>query len=248
MLNVAIMICGHMRTYKECYKNFIDKIIEPNKHCSIDVYVATSHINSGRINSEPTIQPKSEIQYDKKYYKGHGLIYEVSKEDLAKKIRSLYSNENFNLKNVYFQDENILDNDIDPVSWEWFRRGVFSKPWFCYSNIENIKKYDIIVRTRPDLILKKEIKLFKSKDLKVFGSWPGDEKYESGTYLADFFAFGSPKIMETYCKIHLMKEPLDTSVKKHPYNSENQLALYLKKKGITMDYILDKRRDYEIQR
>lgn len=248
MLNVAIMICGHMRTYKECYKNFIKNIVIPNDNCNMDIYIATSNINSGRVNLLPTIKPSEKIQYDKKYYKGHGLIYKISKNDLESQIRSLYNNKSFNLKEVLFQEEKIKDNNIDPMSWEWFRRGIFSKPWFCLSNIKNIKKYDIIVRTRPDLILKKEIKLFQSNALKVFGNWPADEKYESRRYLADFFAFGPPELMKTYCNIHLMKDPIKTTVTKHPYNSENQLALYLKQQGINIDYILDKRKDYEIQR
>ena len=248
MLNVAIMICGHMRTYQKCYDNFISKIILPNKNHNLDVYIATSDINSGRVNLSPTIDPLNQVQYDKKYYKGHGLIYEVSKKNLEQKITDLYQNKNFNLKKILFQNENLSDNNIDPMSWEWFRRGIFSKPYFCLKNVDNIENYDIIVRTRPDLILKKEITFFKSESLKVFGGWPADEKYESRKYLADFFAYGSPNTMKTYCNIHLMKKPMDTTVTKHPYNSENQLNLYLNSKNIKTEYIIQKRNEYEIQR
>ena len=82
----------------------------------------------------------------------------------------------------------------------------------------------------------------------MFGGWPADDKYETRKYLADFFAFGSPKIMKNYCDIHLMKAPLPTSVKRHPFNSENQLSLYLKKNKIDTDYVLKNRQDYEIKR
>ena len=248
-MKVAIMICGHMRTFKESYDNFIKTLIAPNKEHEIDVFVATSHINSGRVNLNPTIEPAKEIIYDKKYYEGHGLIYEVDKNKLISEIKKTYSNENFNLKEIFIQDEKIKDNNIDPMSWEWFRRGIFSKPWFCFNSIDNINQYDIIVRTRPDLILQKEIKLFDSSDIKLFGGWQSDQlKYESGRYVADFFAFGNYETMKTYCDIHLMKSPMPTKSKKHPFNSENQLTLYLASKKIKPHFVLQKRKEYEVKR
>ena len=248
-MKVAIMVCGHMRTYKECYDNFIKTLILPNAQHEIDVFIATSSINSGRVNLKPTIPPMGEITFDKKYYQGHGLIYEIEKEKIKSEIKKTYKNKNFTLKEVFFQDEQIGDNNIDPMSWEWFRRGIFSKPWFCLNSIKNIENYDIIVRTRPDLILAKEIKLFDSDELKLFGGWPGDAlKYESGKYTADFFAFGNYKNMKTYCDIHLMRKPIETTSKKHPYNSENQLMLYIKKNNLNLKYVLKNRREYEVKR
>jgi hypothetical protein len=247
-MKVAIMICGHMRTFKKAYGNFIKTLIDPNKKHDIDVYIATSSINTGRTNTRPTIDPVGDITHDQKYFKGKGLIYKIDKDSLVSEIKTTYNSKDFNLKEIFLQDEKLEDNNINPKSWKWFRQGIFSKPWLCFNSIPNINQYDVIVRTRPDLILYKKIKLFDSNDIKLFGGWRGDNKYETGKYIGDFFAFGNYNTMKTYCDIHLMEHPMKTTVKNHPFNSENQLALYLASKGIKTNFVITKRRDYRIRR
>tara|TARA_Y100000361_G_scaffold139784_1_gene143140 strand:+ start:1707 stop:2465 length:759 start_codon:yes stop_codon:yes gene_type:complete len=249
-MNIAIMMCGHMRNYKKCYQNFIDSIIEPNKEHSIDLFITTSNVNSQRLQLSPYMSPSSKIKNDKKYYEGHGIIYNVDEANLRKDICDTYKK--LNVVDVHFVKENIEDNDIDPMSWEWFRRGIFSKPYESLNRVKKIqetqnKKYDVIVRTRPDLILQKKIKINKPESdcLYTFGGWPKRGKYEDDIYIVDFFCYGAMKDMETYTNIHKMYNPLPTKIKKHPYSSENQLYIYLKKHKINLKYLITSRGDYE---
>ena len=82
-MNIAIMMCGHMRTYKENYENFYNAHIKPNMNNNIDLFVVTSDVNSARHNLNPVIQPKSELKNDKKYFEGHGIIYNVDVSGLT---------------------------------------------------------------------------------------------------------------------------------------------------------------------
>ena len=257
-MNIAIMMCGHMRTYRENYENFYNAHIKPNMNHNIDLFIVTSDVNSARHNLEPVIEPTSELTHDKKYFEGHGMIYNVDKNNLIDGIKNQFNSEHYNLAKIHFVDENIEDNNIDPMSWEWFRRGIFSKPYYAMQIVkdyqkENNIKYDVVVRLRPDITPVKPVFInFPEKDtINVFGGplttfqpWQGPEKYEDGIYVFDSYAHGDLETIEKYVNIHKMYEPLPTNVNVHPYNSENQLHLYLRKNNIRINYVLNHRNDY----
>ena len=144
------------------------------------------------------------------------------------------------------------------MSWEWFRRGIFSKPYYGMQLVkeyqkENNFKYDAIIRCRPDITPTQPVTINSIDEnhiyvfggpLKTFQPWQSDEKYEDGIYIFDSYAHGDLKTMETYVNIHKKYEPSSTIVKKHPHNSENQLYLHLKKNNININYVINHRHGY----
>ncbi|MAF24434.1 hypothetical protein CL634_02510 [bacterium] len=260
-LNIAIMVCGHWRDGRRCYENFVNRIKGPNSHHNLDLFVITSGVDSARgtVTGKTYMNPVGEVKHDKKYYKKHGLIYNVSKDELKKEIEEVYKEEN--LIGVYLTEEEIEDNNINPMSWEWFRRGIFSKPFYGMQKVKEHQKqtnikYDVVLRTRPDLILRQYITIEKPDEntLYTFGGWKPwvhskKRRWRAlHKYMVDFFAYGSVDTMETYTNIHLAKEPIKTGRRKHPFQSEWQLCLYLKKHNIQRNFILNKRNLYNIPR
>ena len=257
-MNIAIMMCGHMRTYKENYENFYNAHIEPNKEYNIDLFIVTSDVNSARHNLSPVIEPTSELKNDKKYFEGHGIIYNVDESELTNEIKKQFNDEYYKLAGVYFVDEKIEDNNIDPMSWEWFRRGIFSKPYHAMQIVkeyqkENNIKYDVVVRLRPDITPLKQIAIQKPEQntINVFGGplstfqpWQSPDQFENGIYIFDSYAHGDLEIMEKYVSIHKRYESYETIVNKHPYNSENQLYLHLRNNNIKINYVINHRHGY----
>ena len=261
-MNIAIMMCGHMRTYKKNYENFYNTHIRPNMNQNIDLFVVTSGVNSAREHLDPVIEPISEIKNDKKYYEGHGIIYDVDTDKLYKEIESQFSDQYYRLAGIHFVDEKIEDNNIDPMSWEWFRRGIFSKPYHAMQIVkeyqkENNIKYDVVIRTRPDLNPLKLLVIERPEKntvyafggpMSTFQPWQAPDKYENGMYINDGYAHGDLETMEKYASIYKRYEPYKTTVNEHPYNSENQLYLHLLKNNVNINYIFNHRNYYGICR
>jgi len=255
---LAVLNCGHSRTFEKCYDNFLSKVIAPNaEEYDIDVFVVTSNIVSQKTNTRPIFKPKLVANGDQKYNKKtNGIIYEVNKEKLKRSVEHIYSSTKYKLVGVFFVPENIEDNNINPLSWEWFRRGIFSKPYYAMAKMKEEEKkigarYDAVLRTRPDVILEKSIRIknLERDTLYLPGGWvKNPQHYEDRFYIVDFLAHGDRKSMEKYTDIHKMREPLHTKVKSRPECSENQLYLYLKKNDIKIKFSLKNRLDYKIQR
>jgi hypothetical protein len=255
---LAVLNCGHSRTFEKCYDNFLSKVIAPNaEEYDIDVFVVTSSIVSQKTNTKPIFKPKLVADGDRKYNKKtNGIIYEVDEERLRRSVEHIYSSSEYRLVGVFFVPENIKDNNIDPLSWEWFRRGIFSKPYYAMTKMKEEEekigaRYDAVLRTRPDVILGKDIRIknLERDTLYLPGGWvKNPQHYEDRFYIVDFLAHGDRKSMEKYADIHKMREPLQTKVKSRPECSENQLYIYLKKNNIKIKFSLKDRSDYKIQR
>lgn len=261
---LAVLNCGHSRTFEKCYDNFLSKIIKPNaEEYDIDVFMVTSNIISQRDHIKPIFKPKRVAKGDQKYNKkANGIIYEVNEEKLKNRLKQIYSSHEvsktaeYKLAGVFFTPEKIEDNNINPLNWEWFRRGIFSKPYYAFNKMKEKEeetgiKYDAILRTRPDIILKKAIRVGNPEKDSLYlpGGWTKNAQYyEDKFYIADFLAHGDRESMKKYVKIFEMREPLETRVRERGNCSENQLYLYLKKNDMKIKFSLTKRSDYKVQR
>ena len=259
-MNIAIMICGHWRNGSKHYTNFLEKILKPNREHNIDLFVVTSAVNSERFthsrsDKNPYIKPVGDIKHDDRFSKENGRIYNISEKKLIDEIRNIYNNDN--LVDVHLTKENVEDNNINGESWEYFRRGIFSKPYEGVKRIdkyhkENSIKYDVILRTRPDLILHKNVIIEKPIENTIYtigGYKKNPDRLENGVSLCDFFAYGDYVTMKNYADIHTMIEPLPSKVK-HPFkeSGENQLDCYLTKMDIGRKFVINIRREWHIPR
>ena len=117
---------------------------------------------------------------------------------------------------------------------------------------ENNIKYDVVLRTRPDLILSEDLVIEEPNKNHIYtigGHIKNPDRIESGVSLCDFFAYGDYETMKKYVNIHLIKSPFPTKVKP-PFTEagENQLCIYLMKNDIKCNFVVKERKNWAIPR
>ena len=85
-------------------------------------------------------------------------------------------------------------------------------------------KYDLIIKTRPDIIIEEPIDLIQSDNLVIPFGWDWSEG------INDLMAWGNQSNMETYCELFYSFGSLANSMDK--INPETMLKEYLKIKNI----------------
>ena len=85
-------------------------------------------------------------------------------------------------------------------------------------------KYDLIIKTRPDIIIEEPIDLIQSDNLVIPFGWDWSEG------INDLMAWGNQSDMETYCELFYSFSSLANSMDK--INPETMLKQYLKIKNI----------------
>jgi hypothetical protein len=85
-------------------------------------------------------------------------------------------------------------------------------------------KYDLIIKTRPDVVLEEPIDLIQSDNLVIPFGWDWSEG------INDLMAWGNQYNMDTYCELFYMFASLANSMDK--INPETMLKQYLKIKNI----------------
>lgn len=165
-LNIAILIPGHLRWWKDCKENFLKNFY--NNHHQIDVYVDTY---------------KSVFRTD--YF-----LYD-------EKDRNIFLSDN-EIKKL-FDDINVVSFNIDTDDT---KSGQIEKLQNVHKTLKKThKKYDLVVRTRFDIMLEEKInydKIYeeckKNEKLIFIGSRSGDDLYN------DMFAICLPETFQIYAE------------------------------------------------
>ena len=263
-MKVAYCLSGHMRSYEKCLQNQKKNFIEKN---NCDVFIYTSDLNTTPHNKmknpnfkKEQVDLKNVIVNDIYQSKHYWCTYKLKKDELLNKVINTYRTYNIDIKDIFVEEEeekeNITKHKEVVKTWSWIRERQVRKFYMCNELLKDYQKnnstsYDIVVRSRPDIIFKQPIDVeavmkkngIGKKEIKntifVWGGWPpgGDTMTKAGMreYLFDGFAFSEPEVMDIYCNLYNQVAPPrpDTIP-----NLEFQMQHYLLKSGINIKYIL----------
>lgn len=205
-MNVALIISGYLRSFELNIENIKSNII--NRFDNVDVYI---HIT------------KNEESDDKYLNYTENLI-----NSLINKLNPVILHEpNYEINS---------DKKTNDVKNSWLK---FYKLNTLKSLNETNQKYDLVIKYRPDLnILSDDI--FKKTDEDVIYI-PKDSKIDinklnkkDDKFLCDIFAYGSPKIMDTYFDIY---NHLDYLIEKYGNVPETLIYHYLNDNNIKYELI-----------
>ena len=230
-----------------------------------DIYAYTSDVVSHKGVFQPNLPPHSQVyEYLKggvtwrKHLPSYGSVYKVEK-DVVEKELFLIKNK---LKKYHVEYEDIFDtlDDYKLSKWEWLRKRQLWKMHSCNELIDG--DYDVVVRSRFEFSPFVQIpikKIFEKEGSEnkifVFGGWPCvPPMVFMDPFFCDGFAFGSPKAMSAFTSLYLQENPYPYDPKykecwdKYGDNVEYQLKQHLKKHGIELVYIGNKRSMYHLER
>lgn len=225
MKNIALLLSGNIRKF--FYNDFYiaKKYSELVNHQNIDVFIYTDNndfnYNDIQYFSENN---KEEIlgisnDYEKRLSKNRKFInyndsYKIIKENFIKifgeKLKNFYI-EDFNneLINNIYDKNNIYHNIFMNNSYSNFNRKralmcQFYKLYKCYNQLCNYEKennlnYDIIIKSRFDIILNN----LNNYDIKTFDLNNNIYCYNHGVFISDTWAIGNRFIMDKYCNYYV---------------------------------------------
>lgn len=209
-MKVAVCISGHMRTYHNTYQSLYDKIL--NKY-NCDVFIAT--------------YPTLGSAYS--HIKGVDGILVKSSVDLEH-IKHI-----FNPKKIKIIENDDFLHSYYNYQYYRFNIGMFRAIYECNqlkidSEQENNKKYDLVLRIRPDIIIDQiSLELPSPKSIIV----PNRGKaHDNG--ITDQIAFASSDVMDIYSLLYKRADKLKTEYNlQHP---EIILKKYLEDNKIFISY------------
>jgi hypothetical protein len=195
---VALLLVGSLRNYSKTVASLKENLIDINK---CDVFIITSFNNhSANIRS---VEPKTTKESINEYtdtlcdcVKGIKIIEENMDECYHKAVK-LYEHNftGYNLKHINYPSEEFLKSikSTYPVYVCWKMMEQYE--------IENKFKYDIVIRTRPDLLIKKPVIMEKVDNNTYYHNRPIEYKhYTEGTYCSDYLCYGHRGVMFRYAE------------------------------------------------
>jgi len=184
-MKVALILTGHMRDWQWAYDNTKSEIIDKY---NADVYISSFDHNLDVIRQNGNIIDDGENDIEK-----------IDTENIKthyNPIRYIFRTNNYELN---FQFNSIEKGRIPK---QWSKRNI--QGWetvFLSLNIINLDDYDIIIRCRPDILIK-DLELDPSKKL-VFPHLcidPGPCTIEEGLF--SHFAYGNSEYMKKYLEVY----------------------------------------------
>lgn len=204
-MRCALLLPGHMRHYKYTLSNQCEAIINPNK---CDIFISTSNLVTNWINGD---------NYTTKEY---------DLSSLEDEIRSVYGDK---LKGLIINQEE--NNNLIPSPIQWKRLKECFEQKIDYEKKNNFQ-YDVIFRSRTDLIFSRPLKVEKEE---IDSSIISLIKHpDSKIPIHDQFAYGSQRSMEKYCALFDVFKSRASGGR-----SEEQLNSWLESQNIEIDYIKD---------
>lgn len=204
-MKIALCISGHMRSYKELIHNFYEFVNYLKTVGNVDVFISTW-------NQKNTVSSWSAA---------HGDVENSTITDAIDK-RTIASEFNITESNIDINDYQFFDSAYSPLrynlfsnnEYDWDERGIHNsivhstKMLYliykcnilkCYQEFVDHQRYDIVIRTRPDMIY--DIKVCRENI--PFNSVENNHIYLVhkpqclGPY-DDRFAFGTSEVMNLY--------------------------------------------------
>jgi hypothetical protein len=241
-MKTALLLSGHMRSYKLAYENQLETIIEPN---NCDVFITTSTINTFIYSPDMKFpEEKPDAYYHLPHEDGSSGIIEAfqsEKESLSREIRDVYGP---SLKGLLIEDEdmssiinNNFENDRKWAGHEkaWLRVKKCNDLKGKYEEENNIK-YDTVIKSRTDLIFRNPLKIYDF-DMTEEDVFLNQHQAHPKISFQDQFAFGNFKAMDVYCNMYDYYGKFREESAHGGFRSEDQLADYLLMKELKINKI-----------
>lgn len=226
----ALMIVGSLRNYKKTVNELLENLIKPN-NCDVFLVISINNFSETlrTVDSESSIDDVKEyINTLSPYVKNYKILEEIIdyKENVNKLFETNYNG--YNLKKIkYPKDE--------------FKKNIE----MCYLNYlcwELLQDYDykIVARTRPDLLIKKEILLNCVEQNTFHYDRKSDFRdHPEAVYCSDYLCYGYKNVMEVFAKAVLTfgltkRNYIDRMGYNLSLSKEYQLALVISKKKIKL--------------
>ena len=196
-MKVCLLLSGGMRTATETFTSFKSNLLE---RYDTDVFISTWNCH----NVYESIDLFNPISFDVENYEA----------GFQSKWETLVTH-----------NQNKLETNANLVSMisMWYKTLRVNQLRTQYENLMGFK-YDLIIKTRPDIKMEEPINLIQSPNLSIPYGWD----WSGG--INDLMAWGNQSNMQMYCELFYMFIELANSMNK--INPETMLRQYLNIKNI----------------
>lgn len=196
-MRVAISLTGFIRTWEYTKRSFVEQILwDPNTQ--IDVFVNTYYQNyyESTAGKQDVLMSKEDIEKLLDGIPVKSLVIENREEmfnDISNEARKYSHVENFGLLQLESSDKNSIEIPIGIRTFDHLRKLRDSnKQIKAYSKQNNIQ-YDLVVKTRFDLLYFNKLRWTEFTDNKLHCGYGATFGYPEDT-----FCVAQPEIMDRY--------------------------------------------------
>jgi hypothetical protein len=220
---VAMILTGHLRTYKDNFDNLKSCILD---HYDVDTYVSTWDMNAIKSKRLSKLSKMTEDEINTRVGIYPNLkkvcisttseVYEIAKKDygLAKQEGRSGKWDMNNKKYPLFPYNTTFDEIIK-----------ISSAWYCvqegFKLIDNPERYDVLMRNRFDMLYFKPIE-FKDHDLVVT---PPSPKKKEAYKIRNYIQYGKPIIKNLMSNMY--DHVIRTLCRYRNFSSEHMLEYVL---------------------
>lgn len=230
-MNIAILLTGHFRGYKKVYRSFVDNILNPLKNHRVDIFIDTW--NTLHTNNSYAYQCKNDISNTEYLLDVNDINLKYSPQktriDDWNDIKNFLKAKNFYPEDLLAQlekdnNERIKNRTSEPITIKDGYSLIASQFYKFYScnqlrkqyEKENNIKYDIIIKTRPDVIYFNPLNI-ETVDANFF--------YADHPY-GDIFICGSGENIDIFCNaINNITNIIFNHIT-HPFNFDSEYHMY----------------------
>lgn len=202
-MKVALCLSGHFRTFIKCkdrlFKHLID-IYHPD--IFIHTWTELGFSRNYAVSQTFDDEAKKLVEKNKKYGRSEGEFYRNTPE-----IGTIY--ECLNPKKIIIEKYKDIEDEIYKLAEKITNKHVYDYPPALVSQLRKINLcnklktdyerdnnfvYDVVIRSRPDIVLNDVIKL---EELNIIHT----PKAHSYNIISDIFAFSTSENMNKYCSL-----------------------------------------------
>lgn len=228
---IALLIVGSLRNYERTIDNLLNNLIIPN-NCDVFLYTGLNNYSDNLRTVKDNSNECDITDYCQRlrpYLKSHEIIEDNNCDTL---FNTNY--DGYNLKKINYPKEEFKKNMeccyLNLTCWNIMEK---------YEKEHNFQ-YDVVVRTRPDLLIKKEVLLnCIDKNTFHFDRRSDFRDHPESYYCSDYLCYGFRNVMDIYAKSVLTfglskKNYVDHSGINISLSKEYQIAMIMQKKKINL--------------
>ena len=255
---IAIQLFGHLRTYKDCYKSLLEKVVKSNEKNAykVDIFIHSwntlnqNNNRSGYSNNDLLKKfGESKTGEVLELYKAKKVLIEEQKVIESQKVKVLLNEKQ---GDIFFLDSKNIYN----MYYSMFKVNELRLEYEKENNIE----YDFVIQTRPDILFIKDFNIDKivkfSKDRRYISRHLKNITYENddfpvfigfwaefpyiasvepaGVWANDLLAFSSPKIMN---KLDSLAPRFEEEINKPFWNHETFWTNWISQNNIEIQLL-----------
>lgn len=224
---VALCISGQMRTFEACFPNLTKYIIDPLK---TDIFIHT-WANNG-ISTKAKDEEKANFSDEKvtqtvlkKLYHPKIAVIEEYKDSYSEELNGV------KVPDILKKEENQHYKGAIPMFYKMYKCNELKRQY----EIKNDRRYDLVIRLRPDLMINEEIPSPVLQQWDIL--WFSDCKVNIAFQVSDKFAISSSTNMDYYCSVWTLlpqywENPLGDGEWKNYRVGERLMKTHMEQSGI----------------